>query len=288
MYFAYIASLTLIYAIAAVSFWVLFRYLRVVSINHAFLMGVGAYAGALCAIHMTPIFPIPFVFAAFAGLLAGLLIERLARDLRGDTFVLMSLGVQVTGEELFRNVDPVTNGALGLSGIPRSIFGIGIAELGMLCGLIVLFFLIQLALQYFLSGRVRVAMLATGEDARLAASRGTPVKFVSQSAFAISGLIAGLSGAALAQLVGFIDPSSFTIAEAIIPIAIVIIAASDRSWLLLATSAGIIATPEVFRLIGGSVSDAAVFRSIAFSIVLISLLARRRYLFQRYSQNALD
>ncbi|MDD4679858.1 MAG: branched-chain amino acid ABC transporter permease, partial [Clostridia bacterium] len=91
------------------------------SLGHAGFMSIGAYA---CAIALMRV---PTVWGFLAGLFSGAILAALVGflvglptlRLRGDYLAIATLGMSEIIRIVFLNMDSITNGAAGLSGIPR-------------------------------------------------------------------------------------------------------------------------------------------------------------------------
>ena len=89
-----------------------------VSLAHAGFYGVGAYTAAILSVN----FQIPFVLTLlaamfFCGLLA-LIVSAISLRTVDDYFIICTLGIQVIVFSLMNNWMSLTNGPLGISGIP--------------------------------------------------------------------------------------------------------------------------------------------------------------------------
>jgi branched-chain amino acid transport system permease protein len=98
-----------------------------ISLAHAGFYGVGAYKGALLAIN----FQLPFLLTLLiAMLLSGMLalvVSSIALRTIDDYFIICTLGIQVVVFSLMNNWMSLTNGPLGIPGIPGiRLFGVEI------------------------------------------------------------------------------------------------------------------------------------------------------------------
>ena len=118
-YLVNLATLTTIFAILATSLNILIGYGGIFSIAQAVFFGVGAYAAAQVALHVTPD---PLVASAAGAGAAGLLSVCLALPalrVRDEYFVIASLGLQMLAVTVFTEATPITGGFGGLVGIRR-------------------------------------------------------------------------------------------------------------------------------------------------------------------------
>lgn len=206
-------------AIFAVAFNLIYGYAGQFSLAHAGIAAVGAYTMSLLVLSprekMTafiiepPIWPIsviqwPFVPALLlAGIIAGLVgfvIGAPALRLRGNGLVIVTLGLSEIIRLLLCTMPGVTNGALGLKGIPQQ------ANLVWAWGLVALVILVTKRLVDSSYGR---ALKALKDDEIAAAAVGIAVSRHKLMAFTVSSFFVGIGGALLAQLLKTIDPNTF-------------------------------------------------------------------------------
>src|SRR3989344_7632206 len=101
----------------------------ILSITHAGMYGLGAYATAI----LTKTYGIPFLQSVvigvlFTGLISYLLSKVLSR-LKGDYYTLGSFGANIILYSLFMNLTSVTGGPIGIFNIPQAnIFGVPITS----------------------------------------------------------------------------------------------------------------------------------------------------------------
>lgn len=136
-YYLRILNLCAVFTIFAVTFNLIYGYTGQFSLGHAGFAAVGAYAAALLTMtpdqkvanfFLEPIVPLlrnvewPFLPSLVVGgvlaALASILIGWPALRLRGDYLAIATLGFSEIIRILFVNWQRITNGALGLKGIP--------------------------------------------------------------------------------------------------------------------------------------------------------------------------
>lgn len=218
-YILRIMNLCAIFTIFAVTFNLIYGYTGQFSLGHAGFAAVGAYTAALLT--MTPeqkeanffLQPIvPFLAnvswhflpaMVLGGLLAGvmgLLIGTPALRLRGDYLAIATLGFGEIIRVMFVNWQPITNGSLGLKGIP------GYTTLYWSWGaaLVTIFVVKRLVDSSY--GR---ALKAVRDDEIAAEALGVRLFYHKILAFSLSSLFVGVGGALLANLISTIDPRVF-------------------------------------------------------------------------------
>ncbi|MDP4159554.1 MAG: branched-chain amino acid ABC transporter permease [Bacillota bacterium] len=214
-----ILNLCAIYVVLGLSMNLINGFTGLFSLGHAGFMAVGAYTTAILTMpdavkgqnfFMVPMMKpldtmhMPFFFALLiGGILAGVvgyLIGAPALRLRGDYLAIATLGFAEIIRVIFTNMQTITNGALGLKGIPESsnlwwTFGVAVVT--------VLFIGSLINSSY---GR---AFKAIREDEIAAESMGISLFKHKVLAFTIGAFFAGIGGGLLGNLLGTIDPLMF-------------------------------------------------------------------------------
>lgn len=218
-YVVRILNLCAIYVVLGLSMNLINGFTGLFSLGHAGFMAVGAYTTALLT--MTPavkaqnffmaplIKPLdticwPFLPALLLGgtlsALVAFLIGAPVLRLKGDYLAIATLGFAEIIRIIFTNTQTLTNGALGIKGIPDTTnlwWSFGIA------GFTVVFMILLINSSY---GR---ALKAIREDEVAAESMGIGLFKHKVIAFMIGAFFAGIGGGLLGNLLGTIDPLMF-------------------------------------------------------------------------------
>lgn len=214
-----ILNLGAIYATLGVSLNLIFGFTGQFSLGHAGFMAIGAYTTALLI--MPPMYKemtfiiepliwplnvlqLPFIvalllgglFAAILAILIGLPVLRL----KGDYLGIATLGFAEIVRVIANNIPQVTNGALGLKGIPQY------TNLWWTMGFAVLTVFIVKRLISSSYGR---ALMAIRENEIAAEAIGVNLTYHKVMSFTISAFFAGIGGGLLASLLTTIDPRAF-------------------------------------------------------------------------------
>lgn len=214
-----IINLCAIYIILALSMNLINGFTGLFSLGHAGFIAIGAYVTALLTMSpeskvqnffMAPIWgplaniQLPFMVALIIGGLAAAFIAFLigapVLRLRGDYLAIATLGFAEIIRVIFTNAQSITNGSLGLKGIPSTInlywsFGIAIITVVLISSLINSSF-----------GR---SLKAIREDEIAAEGMGINLFRNKMLAFVLGAFFAGIGGGLLASITGTIDPSMF-------------------------------------------------------------------------------
>lgn len=214
-----ILNLAAINIILGASQNLIYGYTGQFSLGQAGFMAIGAYTSALLTMteaqksvnfFMMPLIApldklqIPFFPAVIlGGLLAGLfalLIGIPALKLRGDYLGIATLGFAEIIRVVANNLQSITNGALGLKGIPDY------TNLWWSWGSAVFTILVIVQLVRSSYGN---ALKCIREDEIAAEAMGVSLVYHKVLSFVISAFFAGVGGALLANLIGTIDPKTF-------------------------------------------------------------------------------
>ena len=150
-YFIYMVIIINIFIILTISQNLLVGFTGLFSVCQAAFYGIGAYIAALMAIWLTN----NLFFAVLAAMIAagiwGAIISLPSIRLKGDYFLIASIGFQMVMFSIFLNWKAVTRGPMGLYGLPRpQLFGFTFASS---YSFLVLSFALMLAC-FFLSRRI--------------------------------------------------------------------------------------------------------------------------------------
>jgi branched-chain amino acid transport system permease protein len=212
-------NLCAIYIVLALSMNLLNGFTGLFSLGHAGFMAIGAYVCALLTMSpaqkelnffLAPIVPalanvqLPFILALVAaGLVAAAfawLIGTPVLRLRDDYLAIATLGFAEIVRVLITNAQVITNGALGLKGLPKY------STTTVVWAFAALAVVFMFALTRSAYGR---SLKAVRDDEIAARSMGIDVAHVKIVSFVASSFIAGIGGALLGHLMTTIDPKMF-------------------------------------------------------------------------------
>ena len=256
-YYLHIFVMSEIYAVLALSLSLLVGFTGQVSMGHAAFYGMGAYASALLCLRLGLSFWVTFWAAGvFAGLVA-YIIGRLVLRLRGHVLAITTAFFGVLVTVVMNNWIRVTNGPMGITGIPRprpfSLFGLNVVlesrmdyyYLGLVfvAGVVYVLWRIE-------RSRIGDAMIAVRENEELAKSVGIDTMRSKVFAFTLSGTLAGLAGAFYAHYILFISPVTFTINESINVLVMVIFGGMSTLFGPILGAICLTVLPEFLRMAG--------------------------------------
>lgn len=224
--------------IAVLGISVLTGFTRLFSFGNAGFMSIGAYTSAL----LTTRLGVPFIPAILAGILAAgfisYLLGSMTLKLKGDYFLITTLGFGECVRVLFNYITPVTGGAKGLSGIPNYTT-LPIALISLVLAIIITWTLVH--------SKYGRNFTAIREQEIAAESVGIDVTKSKKMAFVFSAMFAGWAGALYAHNLMFISPALFNLSKsAELTITVVIGGLGSLTGSILG-SLVVTILPEIFR-----------------------------------------
>jgi branched-chain amino acid transport system permease protein len=210
-YHLHVVIMAGIFTILALSLNLLLGYTGQLSLGHAAFFGIGAYTSALLALKLDWSFWAGLASAAVTAGLAGWAIGRLALKVRGAYFVLVTISFAGVISLVSVNWMELTNGPLGLPGVPApSLAGLSFRTKSAYYYLV----LIAAAGAYLLChrlvrSRLGRAFLALRENESLAESVGVDPTRTLVLAAVVSAAMAGVAGSLYAHYTRFVSPEVF-------------------------------------------------------------------------------
>jgi len=236
-------------SIGAIGLNLVTGYAGQVSLGHAFFLGVGAYAGAalsnpevlnaeggvrLIGFNLDMIIWLPA--AGLIAAAAGIVVAPVALRLRGLYLALVTLGLVFVGEHVFRNWRELTGGIgegreparLSLFGyrfdLDGSILGISLnREQQIYFFMFAVMIIMALLAKNLVRSRIGRAFAAVRDRDIAAEIMGVDLTKYKVLAFAVSSFYAGVAGALLFSITGFVEPTSFSLLLSVAYIAMVVI-----------------------------------------------------------------
>jgi branched-chain amino acid transport system permease protein len=269
------------YVIVALSLNIVVGYCGLLTLAHAGYFAIGAYGYALLSIKLGLGF-IPAVgVAVIIAMILSLAISLPAWRFKGDFFVMVSLAVQTLIFSLLNNwfspgkevgtLANLTNGSLGIAGIPRpAILGSKLATIESVFGLS----LVVAALCAFFYWRLAASpwgrMLKVIRDDELAArGLGKNVRLAKIQAIAIACGMAAIAGALYCGYVSYIDPSSASLDESILLLCMVLVGGVGNFKGPIIGALVLLVIPELLRFAHFPDALAANIRLLAYGSLLV-------------------
>ena len=274
-----------IYGVLALSLNMVVGMTGLVSLAPAAFYGIGAYATAIVMTKFGINFFVSLIVGAVINIAVAYLVGKILSRFRAGYYAIVSAGLGIIVYSLLLNWKDLTNGPLGIFGIPKpSLFGLAIESNAafFVMALIVLALIFALYVYIDRSSYGR-ALKAIREDEELATVMGYPTHHIKTIIFLLSAVVAGIAGALFASYIAFIDPSTFQVHESIFLFTIIIIGGLASSIGSIVGALILLSLPEVLRFVGLPYETAAQLQQIIYGISLILIMVYRpRGLFGKY------
>lgn len=261
-YTVHILALTLIYAIGALGLQLVIGFGGAIIVGFAAFIGIGAYASAIASINWGLPFPLPLIFAALAAGMTGLIFGPMLR-LPTHYCAIATLAFGEICYLLFVNLESITKGMAGISGIPKPrIFGAVESDGAFYYLALATLVIVYVGLRRLVRSRYGRGLIGARENELAALSIGVDVRWYRTLAFAIGAGCAGISGSLFAYFFAYVSPDSFTLLQSIAFLTMVVIGGLGSLGGAIAGSAIVVAVPEFLRPI-------AEYRILLYGLVIV-------------------
>ncbi len=304
----------LLYMLLALGLNIVVGYAGLLDLGYVAFYAVGAYLfGLLASPHLTDTFdwiknvfqhglhapiwvviPLGAIVAGTFGVLLGAPTLRL----RGDYLAIVTLGFGEIIRVFLNNLDApvnITNGPKGIDTIDSiKFFGLDLGKTHNLFGLelpsVTMYYYLFLALViaaviicYRLErSRIGRAWMAIREDEIAAKAMGINTRNLKLLAFGMGATFGGVSGVMFASFQGFVSPESFSLAESVMIVAMVVLGGIGHIPGVLLGALLLSALPEVLRYVAGPLQeatggrlDAAILRQLLIALAMIGVMLSR-------------
>lgn len=270
-----IGILLCIYVILVLSANLTVGMANLLTMCQAAFYGLGAYIGTIFLMQ----FHLPFLFVALSVMLMtgamSLVVSLVSVKLKGDYFILGTLGFQMVVYTLLRN----WKGPIGFLDVPK-IRLLGLVDMSniyveflftLLVTLLVIWFFYKIQKSPF--GRI---LRAIREDEISAQSLGCDTTRLKVRSFFLSAAFAGLAGLLLASFQGLVKPDNFSLDCSIAILAALFIGGvGNRVWGPILGAAVVVVLPEMLRFFGLPEAEAAYLHQIIYGVALVVLMFLR-------------
>lgn len=272
-YYLHIFVMSEIYAVLALSLALIVGFSGQVSMGHAAFYGIGAYVSAILSTKYGISFWIAFWLSGVVAGIASWVIGKLVLRLRGHVLAITTAFFCVLVNVVMVNWVPVTNGPMGIAGVPRP------TPISLLGGLkltfdtrlhyyylgLVFVFLVALFFYRITTSRLGDNLIGVRENEELAQSLGIDTMRNKEFAFTFGGMLAGLAGSFYAHYILFISPVTFTITESINILVMVIFGGMNTMLGPVLGAIVLTVLPEFLRMAGA-------LRLVIYGIALICFI----------------
>ena len=268
-YFLHVVIMAGIFGVLALSLNLLLGYTGQLSLGHAAFFGIGAYTSALLTLTLEWSFGPALAAAIELAGAAGWFIGRLSLKLRGAYFVLVTISFAGVISLVSVNWIELTNGPLGLPGVPAPELGPWSLRTKTTYYYLVL---AAVALSYAVSrrlvgSRIGRAFVALRENEALAESIGVDVTHYLVLAAVVSAAMAGLGGSLYAHYTRFVSPEVFLFSYTVTMVIMVVAGGKGTLAGPLVGAVLFTALPEVLRA-----ATSWQWQMLAYGVILVLLV----------------
>ncbi|HEV8616892.1 MAG TPA: ATP-binding cassette domain-containing protein, partial [Methylomirabilota bacterium] len=236
------------------------------TLGHTAFFGLGAYASGLLALHwsVSPLYGIALAAALAAGV--GYLLGKITLQLRGAYFVLVTIGFAEVVRLVATNWIDLTQGPLGLPGVPP--FDLGRADWALTSKRQYYYLMLVLGvLTYGLCARLMRsrfgrALVAVRQNESLAESVGVSAYRTTLVAMVVACALAGIAGSYYGHYTQFLSPELFAFYNTVTMVVMVV-----------AGGQGTVAGPAVGALVFTFVPEllrmASFYRMLIYGVILL-------------------
>ena len=202
-----------VYIIFALSYDIVVGYLGMLSLAHPAFYGVGGYTSVLLVMKLDVPYIIALPIAGILALIVALIVGFPALRLSYHSFAIVTLAFTLIMKAVWMNWVSLTNGPMGIPGVPRPTIDIpflGAIHIETLTDyyyfILILVIITCLFIYLMIHSRVGRALLSVRENEVLAETLGVNAFKYRMIAFAIGAFFAGLAGSFTAHYITFIGP----------------------------------------------------------------------------------
>jgi branched-chain amino acid transport system permease protein len=259
-----------LYAILAISLTLVSGTAGLISLGHAGLLAIGAYASALLAIKLKLPVGLSILAAGFITAVLGTVLIFPSFRLRGHYVTIATLGIGEIVTLVILNWDGLTMGPMGLTAIPPLSFASS-RELGPIWiyeTSLVLLLLLALLQHRLLASHLGRTLRAMRDDDVAARCFGISLDRYKGLAFAVAGFAAGVAGAMLAHVYSYVNHETFTAQVSLLALTMVILGGLGNVAGAILGAVLLVSLPEIFRAV-------AEYRLLLYGIALLLLIRFR-------------
>ena len=212
-YLMHIGVLIMFSIMIATSFNLIVGYVGEFSLGQTAFFGIGAYTAALLSLKLGAPAYVTIPAGGIVGGVFGLLIGSITLRLRGPFFVIVTLCFAEVLRLIANNWIALTNGPMGLSGVPKPQWIESQDVLGQktsfyYIGLLMAAVTLYLAYR-FVNSNVGRAAIAIRENRLVAQSVGVWPFYYGLVTFIVAAILCGFAGAFYAHYISFVGPEVF-------------------------------------------------------------------------------
>jgi branched-chain amino acid transport system permease protein len=268
-YLVHIGVIILFSVTMAASFNLIVGYIGEFPLGHTAFLGVGAYTAAILSTRFgLPIYATVFIGGIFSAI-AGLFVGAITLRLRGPFFVIVTLCFAEVLRLVANNWIDLTNGPMGVSGIPKPSWIAVQSTLGQKVSFYYIAWLIAAVTLYvcyrFVYSNIGRAAVAVRENRFVAQSVGIRPYHYALLTFVLAALLCGFAGSFYAHYISYVGPEVFGFPFMISMIIMVLLGGKG-------TLVGVIVGPITIVLLQEYLRDLQTLRLSIFGLIVMAIV----------------
>ncbi len=250
-YYIHLATQIGIFVILAISYNFILGLGRLFNLAHVSAYAIGAYTTAILGTYHGYGFFTCVVLSVLTSSILSFLMAAISLKLTEEYFAIGTMAFSALVSALLINWKSLTNGVLGIAGIPSPvIFGHEIVKPEEFCLLVLAVCLVvTMLLRLIYDSPFTLSIRAQAESDIIALSMGRNTTGLRTVALVIGSGAAGVAGTLFACFLKYIDPSSFTLTEMVFILTIVIVGSPGSFHGAALASIFLVLMPESLRFI---------------------------------------
>jgi branched-chain amino acid transport system permease protein len=266
-YYLYLGNVLMMYAVLAIGLDILIGRAGQFAVAHTAFFGIGCYTTALLnAGHGIP-FAIGMPLGALLAGLVAMAIALPATRLRDVYLALATYAFAEFAQWVFNSWTAVTNGVDGVAIRPSNVFGLIVrSDTQAFPVMACIVALVIAATLYLTTSRFGRSMAAVRESEHVALASGIDVRWVKVTAFAVSGVYAGVAGGMFTLYQSFVDPEQFGFVTIVLLLSMIVVGGLGTLPGVLIGVAILGLLPELLRTFMRSL---LIWQEFAYGLILI-------------------
>jgi branched-chain amino acid transport system permease protein len=266
-YQLHLAAIIGINTIIVLGLNLLMGYAGQVSLGQAAFVGIGAYASAILTVKVGLSPWLGMAAAVALGALTAAIVGVPLLKLRGHYLAMGTLGFGMIVHIVLVQWDKLTDGTVGIMGIPPlSAAGVALESAPSMYYLVALCVVVSTALAAnIIDSRVGRAMRAVHGSEVAAETSGVDTARYKLQVFILSGALAGLAGSLYAHHVSYVHPDTFGFAYSIQLVVMAVLGGMASIW-------GAVIGASAVTIIGEELRQYQEYSTILFGAVLMAVM----------------
>ena len=222
----------LVFALFAVSLDLLVGVTGLPSLGHAGYLGAGAYAAGWVSINVTAEAPVPLLVGAAIGAVAAAATGWVTVRTGGVFFLMLTLAIGETLQQVADSWESVTGGANGLTGVPSvRVAGLSLAGAGLTYWYVLVIGALGFGLVVLIArSPFGAALRGIRDNEPRMRALGYPTSLYKYAVFVVAGGVAGIAGSLLVAQQRLVTPADLGFTTASFALLAVVIGGAGSLW----------------------------------------------------------